>query len=283
MTARGRAWPALLAALVVGLPALIGVGYAVAGSIGLVGPGRSAADGRIIGVLTDATAWAGLAWSVLTALVATALAFAGAALLAWTFRGTSRADSAARFLAVLPLPVPHLAAAVLGVLILGQSGLLARFAYGLGWIAAPAEMPALIYDARGVGFVLSMAWKELPFLALIAFTVLGQQGSEREEAARTLGAGPWRSFRDVAWPSLWRGMLPGAAAAFIFVAGTYEATALLAPSRPLPMPILLMERYTDADLARRGDAFVIALTMFALAALVVVVHELARSRMERAA
>ena len=47
-----------------------------------------------------------------------------------------------------------------------------------------------------------------------------------EEAARTLGAGPWAAFRRVTWPLLWRGMLPGAAAVFVFVAGSYEAAAL---------------------------------------------------------
>lgn len=278
---RGRAWPALLAAFVVGLPALIGIAYAVAGSLGLAGPGRAAAEGRIARVLAEPALWSGLVWSVGTAFVATALAFTGAALLAWAFRGGSRLDAVARFFAVAPLPVPHLAAAVMGVLILGQSGLLARVAYAAGWIDVPADMPALIYDAAGVGFILSMAWKELPFLALIAITILAQQGVEREEAARTLGAGSWHAFTRVAWPALWRGMLPGAAAAFIFVAGTYEATTLLAPSRPLPLPVLQMERYMSADLGQRGDAYVIALVLFAFAILVVALHETLRRRAER--
>lgn len=279
---RTRAWPALLAALAVASPALVGIAYAVAGALGRVGPGRAAPAGRIGRVLAEPAVWSGLAWSAGTALAATVLAFAGAAALAYALRGRARSDGIGRFLLVLPLPVPYLAAAVMGVLILGQSGLLARIAFALGWIGGPADMPALIYDRTGIGFVLAMAWKELPFLSLIALTVLAQQGSVREEAARTLGAGPWTVFRRVAWPALWRGMLPAAAAAFIFVAGTYEATTLLAPSRPLPLPVLQMERYTDADLARRGEAFVIALVLFAFTGIVVAVHEWMRARAERA-
>jgi putative spermidine/putrescine transport system permease protein len=268
----------MFAATLVALPALVGIGYTFLGAFGIVGPARDAGVGRIARVLSDPAVWSGLAWSVWTAFAATALAFSAAALLAIAFRGTSRLDAVARFIVIAPLPVPHLAAAVMGVLILGQSGLLARVAGALGWIAQPAQMPALIYDVAGIGFVLSMAWKEIPFLALIALTVLAQRGEVWEEAARTLGAGPWKTLRLVTWPALWRGMLPGATAAFVFVAGTFEATALLAPSRPLPLSVLQVERYTDANLARRGDAYVIALLFFALAAFAVIVHEWSRAR-----
>ncbi len=279
---RARTAPALLAALTVALPALVGLGYVLLGALGLAGPGRQSGAGRFARVLMERTVWSGLAWSVGTALAATLLAFVAAATIAIVFRGRSRLDAAARFLVVAPLPVPHIAAAVMGVLVLGQSGLLARFAFAFGWITEPAQMPVLIYDRTGIGFVLAMAWKELPFLALIALTVLARKGPELDEAARTLGAGPWTVATRVLWPTLWRGMLPAATAAFIFVAGTYEATALLAPSRPLPLPVLQFERYTDANLARRGDAYVIALVLFALAMIAVVLHELARARAREA-
>ena len=275
---RRSAVPAISLALLIASPALVGLGYALAGALGRVGPGRDQASGRIMRVLTDTAVWSGLAWSVWTAFLATALAFAGAALLSVAFRRASRLHATARFLLVAPLPVPHLAAAVMGMLILGQSGLLARFAAAFGWISQPAQMPALIYDAAGTGFIVSMAWKELPFLALIALTLLARRGPEWEEAARTLGAGAWRTFAAATWPALWRGMLPGATAAFVFVAGSFEAATLLAPSHPLPLPVLQIERYTDANLASRGDAYVIALLLFLLAAVAVAAHEWTRAR-----
>lgn len=277
---KGRTGPALLAATLVALPVLIGIGYSVAGALGLVGPGRGEGPARIARVLSDRPVWTGLAWSLWTALAATVLAFAGAAALAFAFRGRTRIDGIARFLAIAPLPVPHLAAAVLGVVILGQSGVLARFARAFGLITEPADMPALIYDTAGIGFILSMAWKELPFLALLAMTLVAREGRAAEEAARTLGAGSWRTFRDVTWPMLWRGLLPGATAAFVFVAGTWEAAALLAPSRPLPLPVLQYERHTASDLSLRGDGYVIALVMFAVAIAAVSVHEIIRARRE---
>lgn len=183
-----------------------------------------------------------------------------------------------RTLMVLPLPVPHLVAALLGALILSQSGLLARVAYALGLIDAPAQMPALVNDHYGVGLILSLTWKEVPFLALAAASVLATRGADLEDTARTLGAGGWAIFRRVTWPLVWRGMLPSIVAVFAFAAGSYETAAVLAPSDPLPLPLLTYERYTDAQLARRGDAFVLTLLMLGVALLAVLLHELAVAR-----
>src|SRR5690606_22513047 len=102
-------------------------------------------------------------------------------------------------------------------------------------------------------------WKEFPFLALLAFSVLATRGAALEETARGLGAGPLQVLRHITIPVLWRGLLPGAAAVFTFALGSYEAAALLAPSDPLALPLLIEERYTGPDLARRADAYVLVL------------------------
>ncbi len=270
-----------LAALLAALPTLVGIGYALAAATGLAGFGtRGFSLDRIIRVLGDAAVWRGLAWTLGTAAVATLLATAGAVFLAVTFRGTSPGDRAARVLAVLPMAVPHLVAAAVFVLLLGQSGLVARALNAGGLADAPAAIPALVYDRWGIGFVLALAWKELPFLSLLAFSVLATRGPALEETARSLGAGPRDVFRRVTWPMLWRGLLPGVIAVFAFVAGSYEAAVLLAPSDPLALPLLTWERYTDPDLARRADAFVLVLVGLGASTAAVALHEWARARWE---
>jgi putative spermidine/putrescine transport system permease protein len=274
----GRVLPtAALAAL----PALVGILYSLAAATGVAGfDPRGFTLERIARVLSEAAVWRGLLWTLATAAAATLLASAGAVLLAVTFRGTTAGDRTARALALLPLAVPHLVAAAVFVLLLGQSGLLARLLAAAGLAPTPASVPALVYDSAGFGFVLALAWKELPFLALIAFTVLATRGPALEETARTLGAPPVQVFRRVTWPMLWRGLLPGIIAVFAFVAGSYEAAVLLAPSDPLPLPLLTAERYTDPDLDRRSDAFVLVLIGFLVAAAAVALHEWARARTE---
>lgn len=271
----------LLAALLVASPVVVGVAYAAAGALGLVGAGARGAGGeRFARVLAEGAVWESVAWTLWVAAASTALAAAAAVGTAAAFRGGGRVDRAARAAGAFPLPVPHVVAAVMGVLVLGQSGLLSRAAYALGWIAAPGEMPALVYDRFGVGLVLTLAWKEFAFLVVVAWGILAERGAALEEAARTLGAGAWQTFRRVTLPVLWRGMLPAVASVFAFVLGSYEAAALLAPSDPLPLPVLTLERHTDADLARRGDAFVLVLLGIALAAVAVAAHERARARWE---
>jgi ABC-type Fe3+ transport system permease subunit len=276
---RRRGLPA--AALLLSLPPLAGAAYSALAAFGVLGfaPAGPSPD-RIARVLGDGEVWAGLGWTVWTAGAATFLAASGAVLVATMFRSTGLGDRLARTLAVLPIPIPHLVAAAVFVLALGQSGLLARMAVALGLATSPAELPALIYDRPGVGYIVALAWKELPFLALLAFSVLATRGPALEETARSLGAGPWAVFRRVTWPLLWRGLLPGIVSVFAFVAGSYEAAVLLAPSDPLPLPLLTYERYTDPDLERRADAYVLVLLGLGLAAVAVALHEWARARAE---
>jgi len=271
----------LLAALIVSLPVLVGVGYSVLASLGLTGPGANGLASARLAVLREPVVWTGLAWSLWVAAASTGIAASGAVLVAALFRGGARSDRTARLLALLPLPIPHLAAAVAGLLLLGQSGLLARLLFALGLLSSPGEMPALVYDRAGLGLILTLAWKEFSFLALVAFSVVATRGERLEEVARTLGAKPVAVFRRVTWPLLWRGLLPAVVAVFVFVASTYEATAVLAPSDPLALPLLTLERYTDADLSRRGDAFVLVLLGMAVSLLAVAAHEWARSRWDR--
>lgn len=272
----GIAAAALLAA-----PVLVGTVYAVAGALGLVGPDASGrpAMARTLRVLTDPTVVQGTLWIIWVAAASTLLSGAAAAGIAVTLRGNSKLDGLGRTLAVLPLPVPHLVAAVGGLLVLGQSGLLARLGFHAGLIAGPGDMPALVYDPLGIGLILALTWKEVPFLTLVAISVLGTRGEGLERTARGLGASAGDVFRRITWPILWRGMLPAAVAVFTFVAGSYEAAVILAPSAPIPLPVLTWERFLDVGLARRGDAYVLALLGLGIAAAAVTAHEIVRARL----
>ena len=271
----------LAAALVVALPVAVGIGYSLAASLGVAGSGASGLTfARLARVFGAASTWSGLLWTIWAASAATTLATVGAVAAAMAFRGNRVTDRAGRALTLLPLPVPHLVGAALGVWILGQSGMIARFLFALGWIHHPGQMPPLVYDRWGVGLILTMAWKEMAFLALVTSALLATRASAAEEAARTLGASGWTTFHRVTWPILWRGLLPAVVAVFVFVAGSFEVAVLLAPSNPLALSLLVAERATDPDLAHRGDAYVVSLLLFAIGVIAVVAHESARARWE---
>lgn len=279
MSARGRT--GVLAALAVASPVLLGVGYSLLASVGIAGAGASGFSLVHLRAMAAPEVLRGVWWSVWVASWSTALATLAAVTVASVFRGGRRFDRTAQLLAVAPLPLPHLAAAVLGVLVLGQSGLLSRAGYALGLVSTPAAMPVLVHDAWGTGAIVVLAWKEFPFLALVAVSMLAGRGGQLEEAARTLGARPLTVFRHVTWPVLWRGMLPAIIAVFAFVVGSYEATVLLAPSDPLGLPLLTLERYTTSGVTERGDAHALVLVAMVITLAAVALHEVARARVRR--
>jgi putative spermidine/putrescine transport system permease protein len=287
VSARPRRRPLLLA-LLVASPVFVGMAHALLASVGLAGPGRGAAAGAVdlsrwAFVLSARSTWWSLGWSLYVAVTATALATLVAIAVASAFATDTRADRLARALATLPLPVPHLVAAASALLVLGQSGLLARAGHALGLLQTPAGMPPLVYDVPGIGLILTLAWKESPFLALVAIAVRRTIGAEYDDAATGLGARGWTRWRLVTWPLLWRGLLPSVIAVFVFALGSYETAVLLAPVQPVPLPVLTMERFADPALARRGDAYVLALLALGIAALAVVAHEWTRARWTRVA
>ena len=181
---------------------------------------------------------------------------------------------------MLPMAVPHVAAALAALLLFGQSGLLSRLTYALGLTTTPADFPPLVYDRTGVSLVFTFAWKELPYLTLTAMAVLLSDTRELEEVARTLGATARQAFWRVTWPQLWRGTAPAVIAAFAFLIGQYEMPALLAPSDPTALSILIYERAVDPNLSRRGEAHVLGLIALAISGLLVVAHASWRAREE---
>lgn len=276
-----RAALALAGALLVATPVLLGIAYAAAGALGVSGIAATGFSvSRISHVLAERAVWRSVAWSMWVAGAATLLSVGAAGCVAILFAGRTAIDRVARALAVAPIAVPYVVAGALGLLILGQSGYLARLFYAWGWISTPGNMPALVNDRDGVGVILTLAWKEFPFLALISFSLLATRGPALEEAARTLGAGRWATLSRVTWPLLWRGLLPAATAVFIFSMGNYEVAALLAPSDPLPLPMLTLERYVALDLSTRGDAYVLTLVGLLIGLVAVGVHEWTRQHAE---
>jgi putative spermidine/putrescine transport system permease protein len=265
---RGNA-PAAIASLFLASPVVIGVVYSTLAALGAVGAGADGLSGAAFArVLTSSVTWQGVVWTIATAGVATLVATLAAVVVA-----VRVADSrAGRLLAVLPMGVPHVAAALAALLMLGQSGLLSRLTRLAGLTEVPGDFPALVYDQAGVALVMAGAWKEFPYLALTALAVLLTDAARLDEVARTLGATSRQAFWRITWPRVWAGTAPAALAAFAFLLGQYEMPALLAPSNPTALALLTYERSIDPALARRAEAHVLALLGLVISASVVVAH-----------
>lgn len=257
---RAPAWAGVLpAVLVVGVLLGAAVVGMVRTSLGVTRrEGWAAADlGAYRALLSDPAFWESVAFTLRIALVATLASAALGLALAAALR---RCGPVTRLLAALPVPVPHLVAAVVAVVWLGPGGVADRLLGGL-----PVD---LVRDPAGLGVTLVYVAKETPFLALLVLASWTPAVAAREEAAATLGAGPVRRMAWVVWPAVRAPLVAGAAAVAAFVIGALEVPLVIGPTSPETLAELSLTATRTATLEGRAEAaaILVVATLFALAA-----------------
>ncbi len=79
-----------------------------------------------------------------------------------------------------------------------------------------------------LGIAVAMAFTSIPFVVRTVQPVLEELGPEYEEAAETLGATPWQSFRRVVLPEVAPALLAGIALSFTRSLGEFGAVIFIA-------------------------------------------------------
>ncbi len=260
-----RLAPVLL--IVVGL---FGAGLlsAFAESISLPGAGTLTAR-YYLGVARDEEFWASLAFSLWVSVASTTMAAAAGVATALILSRLAAGRGLAYALLQVPLAVPHLAMAVAVLMLMAPSGWMARMVAITGWITAPADFPALVYDRYGIGIILAYVAKEAPFIAIVATALLVRVGPQYDRVAATLGASPWQRVRHVTLPMLAPGVVSASLMVFAFVFAAFETPFLLGRRYPAMLSVVAERRYLSLDLNDRPDAIAWALVMTGLAAIVV--------------
>ena len=256
--ARRRLWLALFAGLAV-VPPLLGLGYALAYSLGLVGALAHGFTGEHWAkLLRTSDVTRALAFSLAVAAVTVLLATTLALCLSLALRRTLGRGLGATALFV-PLALPGVVAALIGFQFLGGAGVLGRFAWNLGWIASPQDFPALIFDRHGLGIVIAPAALAVPLLMLLfARLHANERIDEFSALARTLGANRLAVLRRVTLPLLLRRAAPSLSLLFAGVFGAYEIPLLLGAQRPEMVSILARRKFALFDLHQRPEAFLVA-------------------------
>jgi len=208
--------------------------------------------------------WGSLGFSLWVSLVST-LVSAFLALLVAFWASNSRLDTLALN---SNLAFPHMIWAIGLLLLLSQSGLLARWAASLGWISLPAEFPVLVRDKYGIGIILSYIGKEVPFLALLVISVLRTQPEGYQLVAENLGASRWQRIRYVTLKMVAPVLLSGSLLAFAYIFSAYEVPALLGVNYPRMLPVLALRFFNDPDLSARAYGMAISLVITVITLLV---------------
>ncbi len=212
--------------------------------------------------------WSALGFSLWVSLASTVLGAVISLLVVMFFGQQLRSSTVSLTVLNINLSFPHLVWAIGLLLLLSQSGLLARVAASVGLIDGPADFPVLVRDHLGIGIILNYVSKEIPFLLLLMLSVLRSQPEEYGMVAENLGASRWQTLRYVTLPLVLPALTAGSLLIFAFVFGAFEVPALLGVSFPRMLSVLSLEFFRNADLNSRAEGMAISIIM-ALVVLVV--------------
>lgn len=246
-------------------------------------PGYRLSFDAYTAVWSDPAIQASLPLTARVAGMSTVLATVLGVAVALTIRGLSRSRTTVTAVVGSTLAVPHLVGAVCMLLLLSQSGLLARFGYALGLTSGSADFPALTNDGVGFAIIAEYVWKEAPFIAVIALAALGRGIDELEGAATSLGAGRRQRLVHVTLPMLAPPVAGAAVLVFAFAAGSYEVPYLLGRPYPTTLPVVAFQYYSATDLTARPTAMAIAVMIAVTSSVVVLVYLAAVRRLARRA
>jgi ABC-type Fe3+ transport system permease subunit len=144
-----------------------------------------------------------------------------------------------------PIVIPGVAVALMMLTLLEQGGFLARVLAPLG-----IALPRIVRDPAGAGAVIALAWKEAPLTGAIVASAFGSLRAEVVQAARSLGATPWRAFWLIQVPAAMPGIAAAALLGFVRALGAFAIPSLLGPAYPKPILALLYEAFEYGDWPR---------------------------------
>jgi sulfate/thiosulfate transport system permease protein len=197
--------------------------------------------GRFFDVITAPDVLAAYKLSFGASLAAAAVNVVFGLLVAWvlarySFPGRRLVDG----LVDLPFALPT---AVAGI------ALTAVYA-GNGWIGRHLEPHGIKVAFSALGVFVALTFIGLPFVIRTVQPVLQDLDDEVEEAAASLGASRWQTFRRVLLPTLAPALLTGFALAFARALGEYGSVVFISGNLPMKteiVPLLIMTKLEQYD------------------------------------
>ncbi len=210
------------------------------------------------------TLWMSAATAVINAFFGTLIAFA---LIRFHFPGRGVLNA----IVDLPLAVPTLVTGVMLLVLYGPSTPLGRALTGT---------PLQVVGAK-FGILLALLVVTLPFVVRTVQPVLQELDIAEEEAAATLGARAWKTFRTVIFPAIRPAVMTGALLTFARSLGEFGSVVIVSGNitgRTLTAPVLISQL---AGQFKPEQAAAVATVLFLISFVVVLVTtRLMRTRRE---
>ena len=142
---------------------------------------------------------------------------------------------------------------------------------GNGWVGQYLEPHGIKLAFTPAGVVIALIFIGLPFVVRTVQPVLEDTEKELEEAATSLGATRWQTFRLVILPSITPALLTGFAMAFARAIGEYGSVIFIAGNMPMISeitPLIIIGKLEQYDYA---GATAVALMMLVFSFLMLLV------------
>ncbi len=223
----------------------------------LVALGVQASEGgraAFVQAVVDPFAWHALQLTFATALVMVGINAVMGTATAWVLvRYDFVGKSVMNALIDLPFAVPTVVTGLMLVALYGPSSTLGTILgrYGLG----------VIYQQPGI--VLALLFVTYPFVIRTVQPVLLEVDQGEEEAAATLGASSWTTFRRITLPTLFPSILTGTALAFSRALGEFGSVIMVAGNRPLETKTGPMYVFGEIESGNRVGAMAVSAVLLA--------------------
>ncbi|RAV15362.1 sulfate ABC transporter permease subunit CysT [Paenibacillus contaminans] len=150
-----------------------------------------------------------------------------------------------------------------------------------GWIGKLLDPLGIKVAYHPIGIVLALTFIGIPFVVRTVQPVIEQLSSEVEDAAASLGASRWRTFRRVILPQLTPALLTGFTLAFARSLGEYGSVVFISGNMPMKTEIAPLLIMTKLEQYNYGGATAIAAVMLLISFVLLLAINIVQRRANR--
>jgi sulfate transport system permease protein len=209
--------------------------------------------GAFWNAISEPEAVAAIRLTLISSLIVTAINATMGTLIAWVLvRDDFRGKGIVNSLIDLPFALPTIVAGLTLLALYGPQSPLE--------IAGHSINVAFTTTA----IVLAMLFVTLPFVVRTVQPVLLELDEEMEQAARSLGATDWQTFRRVVFPNILPGILSGVALAFAKAVGEFGSLVIITGNLPYKTQVSSVFIFSRIESGDRAGAAAVAVVLLAI-------------------